>query len=568
MSIQIVIPMSGFGERFRHAGYQVPKPLIEVEGKPMIGHVIDLFPGELEFIFICNQEHLANKTFRLAEILNELCPTGRIIGIPPHKLGPIFAIKHVEHLLDLNRPVVINYCDFACYWDWEHFKFYATYTECVGAIPAYKGFHPHSLGVTNYAYLKESDVEGGALVEDIQEKQPFTANRIDEYASSGTYYFASAKVMIDAFNETMDQNLNVGGEFYVSLAFKSLLKRGQKVVIYPLQHFMQWGTPEDLAEYNYWSKVFRSLLTNSTLSGVAQGSLVIPMAGMGQRFVDDGYVTPKPLITVSGKAMVMHAANDLPVSKYQSFVLRSDMGCVDDIKESIKYYFPKALVSQVPSVTKGQASTALIGLDALKKLCDLNGDKDISPVIFGACDNGVLFDQIAYQLLIDDPKIDVIVWGVRGYMNAVRNPHMFGWIDLQDNTCIKNISVKVPLAFPMKDPIVIGTFTFKKAADASRVINALIKRDGRINGEYYLDSCINDAIDQGLSCYFFEVDSFISWGTPNDLKTFEYWQSCFHKWVGHPYVLKNDLRVNANALELLDQKYSATIPVMPITQTE
>ena len=52
--MQIVIPMSGFGERFRRAGYSVPKPLIEVEGKPMIGHVIDMFPGETDFVFICN----------------------------------------------------------------------------------------------------------------------------------------------------------------------------------------------------------------------------------------------------------------------------------------------------------------------------------------------------------------------------------------------------------------------------------------------------------------------------------------------------------------------------------
>jgi hypothetical protein len=43
-----------------------------------------------------------------------------------------------------------------------------------------------------------------------------------EFASSGTYYFASAKIMSDAFKQTMDQNLNVGNEFYVSLAFKSM----------------------------------------------------------------------------------------------------------------------------------------------------------------------------------------------------------------------------------------------------------------------------------------------------------------------------------------------------------
>ena len=43
--MQIIIPMSGFGERFRKVGYKVPKPLIEIEGKPIIAHVIDMIPG-------------------------------------------------------------------------------------------------------------------------------------------------------------------------------------------------------------------------------------------------------------------------------------------------------------------------------------------------------------------------------------------------------------------------------------------------------------------------------------------------------------------------------------------
>ena len=51
--MQIVIPMSGFGERFRSAGYEVPKPLIEVDGSPILEYVVNLFPGEKDFIFIC-----------------------------------------------------------------------------------------------------------------------------------------------------------------------------------------------------------------------------------------------------------------------------------------------------------------------------------------------------------------------------------------------------------------------------------------------------------------------------------------------------------------------------------
>ena len=94
--MQIIIPMSGFGERFRRAGYAMPKPLIEVGGKPIIAHVIDMFPGETNFLFICNDEHLDNPSYGMRETLEKYCPTGRIVGIPPHKLGPIHAVRLVD----------------------------------------------------------------------------------------------------------------------------------------------------------------------------------------------------------------------------------------------------------------------------------------------------------------------------------------------------------------------------------------------------------------------------------------------------------------------------------------
>ena len=79
--MQVVIPMSGFGERFRRAGYAVPKPLIEIDDKPIIAHVVEMFPGETDFIFICNQDHLDEPKYNMASILKALCPTDRISGI-------------------------------------------------------------------------------------------------------------------------------------------------------------------------------------------------------------------------------------------------------------------------------------------------------------------------------------------------------------------------------------------------------------------------------------------------------------------------------------------------------
>ncbi|MBL0000843.1 MAG: hypothetical protein IPO97_07400 [Sphingomonadales bacterium] len=90
----------GSGERFRRAGYTVPKPLIPIDGKPIIAHVIDLFPGETDFLFICNREHLDEPSYAMAKQIERYCPTGRILPIEPHRLGPVGAILQAREEID------------------------------------------------------------------------------------------------------------------------------------------------------------------------------------------------------------------------------------------------------------------------------------------------------------------------------------------------------------------------------------------------------------------------------------------------------------------------------------
>jgi NDP-sugar pyrophosphorylase family protein len=524
--MQIIIPMSGFGERFRKAGYDIPKPLILMEGKPIIAHVIDMFPGETDFIFICNQNHLDEDKFRMRAILNEICPTGRVVGISPHKLGPVHAVQQVYESINDHSACVVNYCDFTCYWDFEQFKKMVGETECDGAIPAYRGFHPHSLGSTNYAYMREQDNR----VLDIKEKEPFTDNRMNEYASSGTYYFKSGRVLKSCFDACVAEDLSLNGEFYVSLAYKPLLASNANIQIFELPHFMQWGTPEDVDEYNGWSEVFRNISEHKVPISSEGHAVIIPMAGLGQRFADEGYTLTKPLIPVKNQPMVLSAVDDLPIAEHHVFVLRADMPDVESIKSTIRSKYPSAIFEVLPEVSQGQAITCLAGLDALNRE-HTNFD---GVVTFAACDNGAIYDGSRFLDWIHNEASDVLVWGARGHANAIRHPEMFGWIE-EANGEISAVSVKKPLSNPRKDPIITGTVSFRSGAVFRRALESLVERDGRVNGEFYLDSCVNDALSLGMKCSFFENNQFISWGTPNDLKTFEYWASCFTKWNGHPF---------------------------------
>ena len=548
--MQIVIPMSGFGERFRAKGYNKPKPLIEIDDRSIISYVVDMFPDENNLIFICNEDHLNNASYGMESHLKSICPSATVVGISPHKLGPIHAVNQVKNHLEMSEPVVVNYCDFTCYWNWQHFKQSVNDLKVDGAIPAYRGFHPHSLGSTNYAYMKEVNCQ----LHDIQEKQPFTDNRMQEFASSGTYYFKSAELMYQAFDWVLSNNIHVNNEYYISVAYQYLLKNNLETLVYPLQHFMQWGTPEDVAEYLEWSQVFRRIVTiNNQNFTTSKGSLIVPMAGLGKRFQEEGYVLTKPLIEVSGRSMVTTAIQSCPQAQQNMFVLRQDMPGVVEIQAELERNFNNTQFHVLKELTEGQAITTLEGLKALLQ----NKTAVDEPITVAACDNAILYDNEQWEHLSDNNNWDVVVWGGLNHVNAKRRPEMFGWIDYnRESLDILKVSVKQPIDDTLSHPIVIGMFTFRNAKILQQCVEALIANNHRINNEFYLDSAVNEALQLGLRCKVFNVDHFISFGTPNDLKTFEYWQSCFSKWHAHPYELKLDRTIPEDKVASLQSRYA------------
>ena len=512
MQWQIVIPMSGFGERFRRAGYAVPKPLIEVAGKPIIAHVLDLFPGETDVHCICNSEHLASTQWDMAKILRTYCPTVKIHAIAPHKLGPVHTVAAILDDLDPERPVAVNYCDFTGQWDWDGFKKFMAQTRCDGAVICYTGFHPHMLACTRFAYC-QTDETGKVLA--IQEKQPYTNTPMQEWASCGTYCFASGKLLREAYSATLArEDLRLNGEYYSSLAYRPLLEKGRDVRVFPMNKFCQWGTPEDLADWKTQMHAV-SLGQEAQPRPALPGTTLIPMAGMGSRFTKAGYTTPKPIIEISGKPMALAAWSDLPSTPSNVFVLRKDMPGAQAIANCLTEEIPATDFVWLESPTDGQARTCLL---ALHQLPDMTASLTI-----GACDNGLRYNAEAFETLRSQTKPDIIVWTMRGHAGAVRHPEYYGWVDADPQGRVLHVSVKKALTSPATDPIITGAFTFRSAHMFEQAAQRMIARKGMINGEYYVDECINDAIALGLDVRLFDVDAYLCWGTPEDLQTWKYW---------------------------------------------
>lgn len=541
--MQIIIPMSGVGARFRQAGYKMPKPLIEVDGLPIIAHVIHMFPGESKFIFICNEDHLATPSYKMEETIKKYCPEANIISIPAHKLGPVYAVLQATEKIENDKPVIVNYCDFTCDWDYRHFKQWIDCVQPDGCVPAYKGFHPHCLGSTHYAYIKEEDL----WLRDIQEKQPYTDSPMDEFASSGTYYFKSGELMKTYFYQTIDQGLIVKGEYYASMVYKTMAAAGLKVAVYKLNHFMQWGTPEDLEEYQAWSQLFYALCQSNGQpnQSLHSGLLLMPMVGLGSRFQKEGYQKSKALISVSGSPMFEQALKTMPVMQ-SCFVLRSSSHDFEEQQACVMKNHTDAILVATDKLTDGQATSCFLAVDHIK---------DGAPLLITACDHGLLYNMNAYNALLGRSDVDVIVWVARGYANARRYPDMYGWVDSDEAGVIRCVSVKKSIGKEGISPIVTGTFTFKNGLDFKNSAELMFKNNKRVNGEFYVDTCINSAIQLGLRCVIFEVDSYLCWGTPNDLRTFEYWQGCFDQWKYHSYELAKDWMVDIDAVEQLRKHY-------------
>jgi len=371
---------------------------------------------------------------------------------------------------------------------------------------------------------------------------------MQEYASNGTYYFKRGSYVKKFFQKLIDNNINVKGEYYVSLVYNLLVSNGLKVSIYEIQHMLQWGTPRDLEEYIMWSKYFSNILKHKKKIPTKTKSItLIPLAGRGVRFSSLGYKNPKPLLEVSGKPMVIQAANYLPSSQKLIFVtLEKDLNNYS-LKKVLKDEFTNPKIVSLKDVTLGQAITCSLGLK----------DEDVnSSLLIAATDNGMIYDQNKYQKLIEDKNIDAIIFTFRNHVSSNNNPHLYGWVKTDCKKNAISISVKVPISKKTyKDHAIVGTFWFRKVRFFNQGLENLINKKVKINNEYYVDSLMGELINLGLNIKVFEVDNYLCWGTPNDYETFIYWQSFFHKTQWHPYSLHNDDTVNKAKIKKLEKKY-------------
>jgi NDP-sugar pyrophosphorylase family protein len=247
--------------------------------------------------------------------------------------------------------------------------------------------------------------------------------------------------------------------------------------------------------------------------------ILIPMAGAGSRFSEAGYEVPKPLLPILGKPMVVSAADALPKGHQYTFIVRDFQIVQYQVDKHLKTYFPECNIVILDHLTEGQAVTCLHA----KELIDNEHELAI-----GASDNGMIYSVDAFnQAKIDT---DALVFSFRNNPSVIEKPEAYGWIRTKEENVVESMSVKVPIsATPMNDHAVVGAFWFRKGSMFVEAAERMISLNRRINNEFYVDECINDLIELGYKVKVFEIDHYVCWGTPNDYKTFNYWESYYEK---------------------------------------
>jgi HAD superfamily hydrolase (TIGR01509 family) len=231
--LNVLIPMAGAGSRFADAGYTFPKPLIDVNGKPMIQTVVDNIGMDANYIFVVQKEH--REKYNLDSMLGLIAPNCKLVEVDGVTEGAACTTLLAEEYINNDNPLFIANSD--QYADWSSLDFMYKMNEynADGGIVTFKATHP------KWSYAKADDQ---GLVTKVAEKNPISDN-----ATVGFYYWKRGSDYVKYANQMIESDERVNGEFYVCPVFNQAIEDNKKIHMYEAEQMWGLGTPEDLERY-------------------------------------------------------------------------------------------------------------------------------------------------------------------------------------------------------------------------------------------------------------------------------------------------------------------------------
>ena len=231
---QVLIPMAGRGSRFEHI-YDLPKPLIDVYGKPMIQQAVETLAIPGNYIFVVLQEHL-NRFSYLEDLLLSLNSKVDIIVTQEITQGPASTCLLAKDLINNSSPLLIANCDQVMCWDSVAFLEACTTERIDGMIVTYTSVDPKNsfVEMTTHGVIKR-----------VVEKIP-----VSNEATVGLYWWKQGQDFVRSAESMIQKNERYNNEYYVGPAYNQLINEDMKIVkSYHVDNPFLIGTPADLNIY-------------------------------------------------------------------------------------------------------------------------------------------------------------------------------------------------------------------------------------------------------------------------------------------------------------------------------
>jgi dTDP-glucose pyrophosphorylase len=232
--MNILIPMAGEGSRFRKAGYTFPKPLIDVDGKPMIQRVIENLDFDANYIFLVRKEHLSK--YNITELL-EYTTNGKCKIVPVEGLteGAACTALLARDFINNNEELLIANSDQIVEFSKQNFNTMRRYTGFDSMVFTFNAVHP------KWSFVK---VNSRGIGIEVAEKKP-----ISNIATCGIYYYRKGNEFVNYADQMIKKDLRVNNEFYICPVYNELINDGKTLVPFFVDKMHGLGTPEDLKTY-------------------------------------------------------------------------------------------------------------------------------------------------------------------------------------------------------------------------------------------------------------------------------------------------------------------------------
>ena len=233
-NMNVLIPMAGAGSRFEQAGYTFPKPLIEVDGKPMIQVVVENLNIDAKHIFIVQKSHYDkyNLKYLLNLITNNNCEIVQVDGVTE---GAACTTLLAKKFIDNGEPLVMANSDQFLEWDSNEFMYSMIADNVDGGIVSFEATHPK----WSFAKLGED-----GFVTEVAEKKP-----ISNIATVGVYYWSMGSDYVKYAEDMIRKDIRTNNEFYVCPVYNEAINNNKKIKVFSIEKMWGLGTPEDLNRY-------------------------------------------------------------------------------------------------------------------------------------------------------------------------------------------------------------------------------------------------------------------------------------------------------------------------------